>query len=234
MAPTFYDNDTNTRYIFDEDEELPIVFNANLKDIRKKLRKMDERLVLNPKMRVIGKGEYGIVIKSTIDDVVLKIMDIRDREDRHNFRHEIAMLLTLNQHTLKTTSPLGPKFYKGTIVNKEIGIIALQDLNSVFPKALKVETFTNDYIKELKNALKRLHKHGMAHGDLHTNNIYVATMPKGKYKVFFIDFGLSYMIEDIDKDKKGDMVKCGDKYIDTYKHPNVDVSIPLDNSWIYT
>ena len=234
MAPTFYDNDTNTRYVFDEDDDLPLVFNANLKDIRKKLRKMNDQFVLNPKMRVIGKGEYGIVIKSTIEDVVLKIMDVRDPEDRQNFRHEITMLRSLNKHTRTTTSPLGPRFYKATIVNKEIGIIALQDLNTVFPKALKVETFSQEYTKELKNTLKRLHKHGMAHGDLHTNNIYVATMPNDKYKVFFIDFGLSYMLEDLDKDKKDGKIKCGEKYVDTYEHPNIDVSIPLDNSWVYT
>ena len=119
MAPTFYDNETQKRYTFDEDDELPIVFNKNLDLIRKKLHDWDESLVLPPKLKVLGRGEYGIVIKSTIDDVVLKIMDIRDRNDRHCFRHEIRMLRHLNQHTKTSRSPLGPKFYKASLINKE-------------------------------------------------------------------------------------------------------------------
>ena len=233
MPPTFYDNETNKRYVFDKDDDFPQIFNENLKDIRRKLRDMSEDFVLNPKLRVIGKGEYGIVIKSTIDDVVLKIMDVRERDDRYAFHHEVRMCRMMNRHIRTTTTPLGPKFYGARIVNKQIGIFILQDLHSIFPKALKVETFTSKYSKELKNALKRLHKHGMAHGDLHKNNIYVASMPKDKYKVFFIDFGLSYILKDLDKDKKGKKVKCGDVYIDTYEHPNLDVNVPLDGSWSY-
>ena len=70
----------------------------------------------------------------------MKFMDIRDKEDRHAFSSRDSNVNPyLNKHTKSTRSPLAPKYYKATIVNKEIGIILLQDLYNVFPKALKVE-----------------------------------------------------------------------------------------------
>ena len=221
MAPTFYDDITGTRYL--DVKEIEELVQTNVKDIRRGLKLMSEHLVLKPKMRVLGKGNYGIVIKSSIDGVVLKIMDIREKSDRRAFKYEVEMMRCVNQHTKRARIPIAPRYYKSFIIsNKSIGVMAIQDLATVFPKSLKVETYTPAFKSEFKKTIKKLHKHGMGHGDLHSDNVYVATLPNDKHAVFFIDFGLSYLMEDFDTSGKGPK----------YPHPWMGVDIPTDISWL--
>ena len=221
MAPIFYDDNTGKRYL--DVNVIEELVQTNIKDIRRGLKCMSDHLVLKPKMRVLGKGNYGIVIKSSIDGVVLKIMDIRDKSHRRDFRYEVEMMRCVNQHTKRVRKPIAPRFYKSFITpNKAIGIMAMQDIATVFPKSLKVETYTPAFKSEFKKSIKKLHKHGMGHGDLHPNNVYVATLPKDKHAVFFIDFGLGYLMEDFDTSGKGPK----------YPHPWMGVDIPTDISWL--
>ncbi|OGT30704.1 MAG: hypothetical protein A3E87_07020 [Gammaproteobacteria bacterium RIFCSPHIGHO2_12_FULL_35_23] len=57
-----------------------------------------------------------------------------------------------------------------------------------------------NYFKQLKiliaifDTLETLHEKGLIHGDLNFNNIQIEILSEGHYKIYFIDFGLSYRL----------------------------------------
>ena len=191
MAPTFYDDKTNKPYVSKNFPHMEELIQQNIKKFRQELKHIAPSYVIRPRMKVLGEGIYSIVIRCSEDEVVMKLMDNDD-----NFIHEVEMLRYMNKHTKKTTSPLCPRFYKAFTVNEKFGVILMQHVKYVFKKSLDMCTYTSKHYKLLQRTLKRLHTYGVNHGDLKPEHIYIFTLPNDKYKLCFIDYGVSYKISD--------------------------------------
>lgn len=192
MAPSFYNDKTNQPYISKNFPHLQGLFQKHIKIIRKKLRETRTGpYTIRPKVKVLGEGEYAVVARISSDDVVMKIMDYDD-----HFVHESHMLKYMNKHRKKARNPLAPRFYKAFSIEHEIGIILMDNIESVYANYTDLYTYKPQHYKLLQRTLKRLHDFGVHHGDLKPEHIYIYTYPNDKYKMCFIDYGLSNRTED--------------------------------------
>ena len=191
------------------------------------IKKYYKKIGLGPNIEVLGEGEEGMVVKTPTDGMVLKIIDLKG--DKSGFNQEVKVLKYLN--CKRTNVPLVPRFYGSTIINNKLGVIAMQDVAHVFPNAENVYEFANmnnkyKAIGPIRNAMKRLHKLGIGHGDMHNRNIYIVKLKNGKYRAFFIDFGLGYKLKN--GKKTNNKMKFMGKYVNAIRHPVFDVDIVPD------
>ena len=187
MAPSFYDDKTNNPYVSKNFPHLQGLLQKHIKTIRKKLHETRSGpYMIRGRVKVLGEGEYGIVVRTSNNDVVMKIMEYDDC-----VLNEGQMLKYMNKHTKNARKPLAPRFYKAFTVNCEIGVILMQNIECVFKNHTDMYTFKSQHYKLLQRTLKRLHDFGVHHGDLKPEHIYVFTFPNDIYKMCFIDYGLS-------------------------------------------
>lgn len=110
---------------------------------------------------------------------------------------------------------------KKKVNKRELNFMKITEENNISPEILYIGKIKNDlysveieqypytlsdyydkgkdiskYEKQIKKLVKKLHKLGIIHGDLHGNNIVID--PKTN-EVKLIDFGMSYFIDEVDK-----------------------------------
>ena len=194
MAPSLYDDKTNEPYVSTNFPHMEELVQRNIKQLREKLKKVS--LTVRQKIRVIGEGEYSIVVRSSDDTIVLKLMDYN-----LDFMQECRMLKHMNKQARKARNPLAPHYYKGFTVNREFGVIVMQNITDVYKDYTDLYTYKPQHFKLLKQTVKRLHDYGVHHGDLKPDHIYIFTYPNDKYKLSFIDYGLSYKVNTLTSDE---------------------------------
>ena len=161
-------------------------------------------LVLGKKLQFLGRGVAGVVLKCIsrnscnpkYKNAVLKVSK-NDKE----YENEVKTYNKLNSLTL--SRPIAPKMFGHFIIDNH-GFIVIQNAQTMYQstphKIVQLVDLNVDermkVLPALEVAVSRLHKEGIGHGNMHSQNIWVAIRPgKGvgnKYKVFFTDFGRSY------------------------------------------
>ena len=187
MAPSFFDAKTKQPVV----HPLEPLVQENIKKFRNTLRPLGKMYVPRARMHVLGYTDRSVVVKTGDDDVVMKISPFDE-----DFLHEIEMLRHMNKHTKTSTSPMCPRYHCSFSVNKKFAVILMKNITQVFKKYTDIGTYTNRHYKLLQRTLKRLHEHGVCHNDLKPEHIYVFTYPNDRYKMCFLDYGSSFLIDD--------------------------------------
>lgn len=171
---------------------------------------------LSPSLRVGNtRTVSGAVFRMDDDRYVMKLMYFKyqDEKDQHEKEYRIAKILG--------DAGVGPKVYSMQEVSldyyalpsnllanrvtrmRKAVIIVMENLAH---GAAKLETLykyvkrTRDYPeKEIIDLYNKMRSVKVHHGDLHAANIIVKTLPSGKIRLYFIDFGRSIVTNNVNK-----------------------------------
>lgn len=131
------------------------------------------------------KNAFGDVYAIDNENMIVKVN--KKNMNAHAFQKEIKIQEYVSQHDLC------PKIYqhysadqKHYIIMENLLIQGYDTWHNIFIN----KTVPAKAIKKLYECIKKLHKIGVSHNDLHANNIFYN---KTKNQIKFIDFGLSIM-----------------------------------------
>ena len=161
-------------------------------------------MTLGQRIISLGQGASGIAVVCSktaakscplrYKNAVLKVAD-NDPE----FENEVKKLKKISNKQNKNF-PLIP-MYLGHFTIGTKGYILMQNAKGVYKNSKNTKQWSYFNMNERKNMLNilkstvnRLHKIGIGHGNLHGDNIWVATMNNGSKRIFFTDFGKGYNI----------------------------------------
>jgi len=150
----------------------------------------------------IGQGGQGIVCKTNIPNVIIKIHEEKNEQKKKQWLNHIKWLMRQDFEGLKLARPLEiidkPSNVNGYVMEMMSDFIPLEELINSSLKCLIENKTLENYrdkgglkrrlilLKELAKTLSKLHARGLAYGDLSPSNIFVSESSEN-HQVWLID-----------------------------------------------